>query len=59
MTAVPTEFVVPLAADIALDAAAAVAMNGTTAYVLTSLAAGSGQAMWWSCRRPRALPGVL
>jgi NADPH:quinone reductase-like Zn-dependent oxidoreductase len=32
MTAVPAEFVVPLAADVPLDAAAAVAMNGTTAY---------------------------
>jgi NADPH2:quinone reductase len=38
MTAVPAEFVVPVAADVALDAAAAVAMNGTTAYVLTSVA---------------------
>jgi NADPH2:quinone reductase len=44
MTAVPTEFVVRLPAGVALDAAAAVAMNGTTAYVLTSMAyrIGSG-----------------
>jgi D-arabinose 1-dehydrogenase-like Zn-dependent alcohol dehydrogenase len=42
MTAVPAEFVVPLAADVALDAAAAVAMNGTTAYVLTSMACRIG-----------------
>jgi len=42
MTAVPTEFVVPLAADVALDAAAAVAMNGTTAHVLTSMACRIG-----------------
>jgi NADPH2:quinone reductase len=35
MTAVPTEFVVPLGSDVALDVAAAVAMNGTTAHVLT------------------------
>jgi NADPH2:quinone reductase len=44
MTAVPAEFVVPLPAGVALDNAAAVAMNGTTAYVLTSMACriGSG-----------------
>jgi NADPH2:quinone reductase len=42
LTAVPAEFVVPLAADVPLDAAAAVAMNGTTAYVLTSMAGRIG-----------------
>ena len=42
MTAVPAEFVVPLAADVALDTAAAVAMNGTTAYVLTTMACRIG-----------------
>jgi NADPH2:quinone reductase len=42
MTAVPAEFVVPLADDAALDAAAAVTMNGTTAHVLTSLAGRIG-----------------
>ena len=42
MTAVPAEFVVPLAAGVPLDAAAAVAMNGTTAYVLTSMACRIG-----------------
>jgi NADPH:quinone reductase len=42
LTAVPAEFVVPLAAGVALDAAAAVTMNGTTAYVLTSLASRIG-----------------
>ena len=42
MTAVPVDFVVPLAADAALDIAAAVAMNGTTAYVLTSMACRIG-----------------
>ena len=36
LTAVPLEFVVPLAPHTPLDIAAAVAMNGTTAYVLTS-----------------------
>jgi NADPH2:quinone reductase len=35
LTAVPLEFVVPLPADVALDVAAAVAISGTTAYVLT------------------------
>jgi NADPH2:quinone reductase len=38
LTAVPAEFVVPLADDVPLDAAAAVAMNGTTAHVLTGMA---------------------
>jgi len=38
LTAVPAEFVVPLAGGVPLDAAAAVAMNGTTAHVLTSMA---------------------
>ena len=38
LTAVPAEFVVPLAGGVALDAAAAVAMSGTTAHVLTSMA---------------------
>ena len=42
MTAVPAEFVVPLAAGVALDTAAAMAMNGTTAYVLTSVACRIG-----------------
>jgi NADPH2:quinone reductase len=42
LTAVPAEFVVPLADGVALDAAAAVTMNGTTAYVLTSLASRIG-----------------
>ena len=42
MTAVPTEFVVPIASGVALDAVAAVAMNGTTAYVLTSMACRIG-----------------
>jgi NADPH:quinone reductase len=42
MTAVPADFVVPLATDVALDTAAAVAMNGTTAYVLTSVACRIG-----------------
>jgi len=42
MTAVPAEFVVPLAASVPLDTAAAVAMNGTTAYVLTSVACRIG-----------------
>jgi NADPH2:quinone reductase len=36
LTAVPLEFVVPLPPDTPLDTAAAVAMSGTTAYVLTS-----------------------
>ena len=38
LTAVPLEFVVPLPPDTPLDIAAAVAMSGTTAYVLTSAA---------------------
>jgi NADPH:quinone reductase len=38
LTAVPLEFVVPLPPDTPLDTAAAVAMSGTTAYVLTSAA---------------------
>ncbi len=42
LTAVPTQFVVPLPAEIALDTAAAVAMNGTTAHVLTSMACRIG-----------------
>src|SRR5262249_46302245 len=42
LTSVPADFVVPLAADAALDSAAAVAMNGTTAYVLTSMACPVG-----------------
>jgi NADPH2:quinone reductase len=42
LTAVPTEFVVPLADGTALDTAAAVTMNGTTAYVLTSMASRIG-----------------
>ena len=42
MTAVPAEFVVPVASGVALDTAAAVAMNGTTAYVLTSMACRIG-----------------
>src|SRR5215813_7107122 len=42
MTAVPAEFVVPIASGVPLDAAAAVAMNGTTAYVLTSMACRIG-----------------
>jgi NADPH2:quinone reductase len=42
MTAVPVKFVVPLAAGTALDVAAAVAMNGTTAYVLTHMACRIG-----------------
>jgi NADPH2:quinone reductase len=42
MTAVPLSFVVPLGADVALDVAAAVAMNGTTAHVLTSKACRIG-----------------
>lgn len=42
LTAVPAEFVVPLPDGVALDAAAAVAMNGTTAYVLTSMACQIG-----------------
>ena len=42
MTAVPAGFVVPLDGDAALDAAAAVAMNGTTAHVLTSKACRIG-----------------
>ena len=42
MTAVPAAFVVPLAAGVALDAAAAVALNGTTAYVLTQMACRIG-----------------
>ena len=42
MTAVPAEFVVPLAVGVALDAAAAVAMNGTTAHVLTHMACRIG-----------------
>jgi NADPH2:quinone reductase len=42
MTAVPAEFVVPLPAGVTLDAAAAIAMNGTTAYVLTSMACQLG-----------------
>lgn len=35
LTAVPLEFVVPLPADAALDVAAAIAVSGTTGYVLT------------------------
>jgi len=42
LTAVPAEFVVRLPDGVALDAAAAVAMNGTTAYVLTSMACQIG-----------------
>jgi NADPH2:quinone reductase len=42
LTAVPAEFVVPLPAGVALDDAAAVAMNGTTAYVLTAMACQIG-----------------
>ena len=42
LTAVPAEFVVPLPAGVALDDAAAVAMNGTTAYVLTAVACQIG-----------------
>ena len=42
LTAVPAEFVVPLPAGVALDDAAAVAMNGTTAYVLTGMACQIG-----------------
>jgi len=42
LTAVPAEFVVPLAGGVPLDAAAAVAMNGTTAHVLTSMACRIG-----------------
>lgn len=38
LTAVPLDYVVPLPADIPLDVAAAVALSGTTAYVLTSAA---------------------
>jgi NADPH2:quinone reductase len=38
LTAVPLEFAVPLPPDTPLDVAAAVAINGTTAYVLTSVA---------------------
>jgi NADPH2:quinone reductase len=38
LTAVPTDFVVPLGQDAMLEVAAAVAMNGTTARVLTSRA---------------------
>jgi len=38
LTAVPLEFVVPLPPDTPPDIAAAVAMSGTTAYVLTSAA---------------------
>jgi hypothetical protein len=56
MTAVPAEFVVPLTDGVALDAAAAVTMNGTTAHVLTSLACRIGPGTWWRCRRPRERP---
>ena len=42
LTAVPAGFVVPLPAGVALDDAAAVAMNGTTAYVLTAMACQIG-----------------
>ena len=42
LTAVPSEFVVPLAPGVDLDDAAALAMNATTAYVLTSLATRIG-----------------
>jgi NADPH2:quinone reductase len=38
LTAVPLDYVVPLPPDIPLDVAAAVALSGTTAYVLTSAA---------------------
>jgi NADPH2:quinone reductase len=38
LTAVPLDYVVPLPPDTPLDVAAAVALNGTTAYVLTSVA---------------------
>jgi NADPH:quinone reductase len=42
MTAVPAGFVVPLGGEVGLDVAAAVAMNGTTAHVLTSRACPVG-----------------
>ena len=42
LTAVPLEFTVPLPPDTPLDVAAAVAINGTTAYVLTSVAQPAG-----------------
>lgn len=42
LTAVPAEFVVPLDDGVPPDAAAAVAMNGTTAHVLTSMACQIG-----------------
>ena len=38
LTAVPLDYVVPLPPDTPLDLAAAVALSGTTAYVLTSSA---------------------
>jgi len=38
LTAVPLDYVVPLPPDTPLDVAAAVALSGTTAYVLTSAA---------------------
>jgi NADPH:quinone reductase len=42
MTAVPAGFVVPLGGDVALEVAAAVAMAGTTAHVLTGMACRIG-----------------
>jgi NADPH2:quinone reductase len=42
LTAVPIDYVVPLPAEAALDVAAAVAMSGSTAYVLTSQACHLG-----------------
>jgi len=42
LTAVPAGFVVPLPEGVALDDAAAVAMNGTTAHVLTAMACQIG-----------------
>jgi hypothetical protein len=43
---------------VALDDAAAVAMNGTTAYVLTSVACRIGPGDVVVCRRLRARPEV-
>jgi NADPH:quinone reductase len=43
LTAVPAGFVVPLPPGTPLDVAAAVAMSGTTAYVLTSMAQRVGK----------------
>jgi len=59
LTAVPLEFVVPLPGNVALDVAAAFAMSGTTAHVLTPRRARSWPLRWWSYTRPPGRPEAL